>query len=410
MKLRWVEPVRRFQTGPGGRVTIAEVALVSLEPDEQISLRTNDAREYDIVCKKWGYYATPSINARLKKFGWRTCLVLSSERRLYVMLVSEESRSEFDAYCLDQELSVVAWLDALPLEGISTNISDVLKDKDSIANPVCFCGCRKWVSRFTFTKRPPKEVAFSTYLTSEYRRELLQCDVCNHFISRHSMGSSFLYDGDYTTSNYGAKGLKSVFDAILSLPHEESDNYARAMYVIKFVESWSNLKSSGIHKDSPSIVDIGSGLCVFLWQIQESRPNWKLTALDSDAAACEHARQTVGINAICGDITRFETTSRFDCVSLIKVLEHSEDPYSMLMRAIKLMKTDGLLYIEVPNGLAAWKDGPDREEFTIDHPNIFSPESLVHLVHSCGLNLVELQTLREPSSKYTIRAFTSISA
>ena len=35
----------------------------------------NGKIEYDIVKKNWGFYATPSINGRLIKFGYKTCLI-----------------------------------------------------------------------------------------------------------------------------------------------------------------------------------------------------------------------------------------------------------------------------------------------------------------------------------------------
>ena len=42
-----------------------------LRNNEQLTFR-NGKSEYDVAKKNWGYYATPSINNRLKKFKFRT--------------------------------------------------------------------------------------------------------------------------------------------------------------------------------------------------------------------------------------------------------------------------------------------------------------------------------------------------
>ena len=52
-------------------------------------------------------------------------------------------------------------------------------------------------------------------------------------------------------------------------------------------------------------------------------------------------------------------------------------------------------------------DGPDREEFLIDHPHIFSAASMTLLAQKAGFQVNELRRIREPSGKYTIYMFLS---
>ena len=53
---------------------------------------------YDVVKKEWGYYATPSVNGRLKKFGYKTALVKNIEGMIYVMIVDKERADLFHEY------------------------------------------------------------------------------------------------------------------------------------------------------------------------------------------------------------------------------------------------------------------------------------------------------------------------
>ena len=108
MKISSKTPPRTF-TVKG--VDISHVADIDLAPDELITLKTESGAEYDVARKEWGFYATPSINGRLVDMGLRTALVSNPEGRLYVLLVELEKMSAFEAYCADQSLDIVNWLD-----------------------------------------------------------------------------------------------------------------------------------------------------------------------------------------------------------------------------------------------------------------------------------------------------------
>ncbi|MSP87944.1 MAG: hypothetical protein EXQ92_03890 [Alphaproteobacteria bacterium] len=111
MKLKERTPPRRFAVGHKGReIHLSHVADIELAADEQITLTASGGHEYDIVRKSWGYYATPSLNGRLRQFGLRSALVASGERR-YLLLVEEDRMAEFEAYIAAQSMRVIAWLD-----------------------------------------------------------------------------------------------------------------------------------------------------------------------------------------------------------------------------------------------------------------------------------------------------------
>ena len=47
---------------------------ISLSNNEQVTFVSKSNGRYDICKKSWGYYATPSINSRLKKEGFKYLL------------------------------------------------------------------------------------------------------------------------------------------------------------------------------------------------------------------------------------------------------------------------------------------------------------------------------------------------
>ena len=112
-----------------------------------------------------------------------------------------------------------------------------------------------------------------------------------------------------------------------------------------------------------------------------------------------------GVRAVCGDFMDGHDFGRFDLVTFNKVLEHVADPVAMLTAATTYLKPGGFVYLEVPDGEGAVRAGWGREEFFIDHPHIFSAASVALMARQAGFSISETERLREPSGKYTLRAF-----
>jgi 2-polyprenyl-3-methyl-5-hydroxy-6-metoxy-1,4-benzoquinol methylase len=136
---------------------------------------------------------------------------------------------------------------------------------------------------------------------------------------------------------------------------------------------------------------------------------WCCTALDPDSQACEHLREKVGVAVIQGDLNSVtgQSIGTFDLITLNKVIEHVEDPVSMLESAGKLLSRDGILYIEVPDGSAAARLSQDREEFYVEHLHAFSVTSLASSIERAGLWCMALSRIVEPSGKRTLYAFAT---
>lgn len=111
MRLTPQEPPREFTSGLRGDVVMGDAGRLELAADEQVTLVTELGGEYDVARKEWGFYATPSLNWRLPRFGLRGVLVRNSKGHVFVMLVERGHERSFDAYLASESLRVLAWLD-----------------------------------------------------------------------------------------------------------------------------------------------------------------------------------------------------------------------------------------------------------------------------------------------------------
>lgn len=113
MKFEPKSPPRRFTVGNSVKFDMLDCGSMRLEQDEQITFKTPTGAEYDVAAKDWGFYATPSLNGRLEQFGLRGVMIRNRDTgRYFVLLVERGRESQFDAYCVQENLAVIAWLDS----------------------------------------------------------------------------------------------------------------------------------------------------------------------------------------------------------------------------------------------------------------------------------------------------------
>lgn len=255
----------------------------------------------------------------------------------------------------------------------------------------CLCGREKWQVLWQYDTPPAGETSFKS-LPRSGRRDIVRCENCGHCRAVHDLSLEGLYKTEYMAATYG-NNLRAVYDRIMALPVEQSDNAGRVTRLTAVLGSGRGRR----------VLDVGSGLGVFLARMKDE--GWAGTALDPDARAVEHAREVVGVAAIQADwLNAAIKEGSYDLVAFNKVIEHIEEPVDFLTKARRAVASGGNVYVEVPDGEAAAAAGPEREEFFIEHWHMFSPISLLCLLRQSGLNVRLLERLREPSGKFTLRA------
>lgn len=113
MELRLKNPPREFKVGTNGAITIKDMGAIVLEPDEMVTMTLPSGKGMDVSRKSWGFYATPSVNARLKQEGFKTALVKNTVGRYFVMVVDSACLPDFEYYCQSEDQQVIQWLDEL---------------------------------------------------------------------------------------------------------------------------------------------------------------------------------------------------------------------------------------------------------------------------------------------------------
>ncbi len=251
---------------------------------------------------------------------------------------------------------------------------------------------------FVYDAPPAGEIGFRRQGGEPYYREVWQFELSNHYVSRHAMRVETQYDQAYVDATYvNNDGIAAAFERIIALPPEKSDNNGRFERIRTFAAS--HLKSAV----PPKVLDIGAGLGVFPYLVQ--RAGWRCTAIDPDPRAVRHIRERLGITAVSGDFMKAKGLGRFDIVTLNKVLEHVEHPIEMLRRTHSVLAEGGFVYVELPDGEMAAGVGATREEFFVEHLHVYSFTSTVILANRAGFQPVCVERLREPSTKFTLRAF-----
>jgi len=158
------------------------------------------------------------------------------------------------------------------------------------------------------------------------------------------------------------------------------------------------------------LLDIGAGIGVFPAAMKAA--GWTVIAVEPDPRTAAHLREIVGVEAHAVPVDSLTATEigQFDVISFNKVLEHVEDPIAMLVAVRPLLSVGGFVYVELPDAEGAAHHGSGREEFFIEHYHVFSAASTALMGVRAGFVAAAVERLREPSGKFTVRAFFELPA
>lgn len=151
-------------------------------------------------------------------------------------------------------------------------------------------------------------------------------------------------------------------------PHHRDKNYEE------------DLKLIFKYKPSGKFLDIGTNMGFFLncakkWNV------WDLWGVEPSPSLSDMARKYFQLNIRTSFLEEagFEDES-FDVITMTDVFEHIADPSKMLQEIKRILKSDGILFIKVPNGLFNYfKFKMAKLMGRLENYNIF--DSYEHVVH-----------------------------
>ncbi|MFC1590339.1 class I SAM-dependent methyltransferase [Candidatus Omnitrophota bacterium] len=278
-----------------------------------------------------------------------------------------------------------------------------MSDRDQKKIPGCnrcyLCGSDDLKQVAMLKEKPKAETDFGI-ACDEYIRQVSVCNRCGVYNNFHSYEMERIYRKRYNEATY-RKDLTQAFNRVMSLPESGSDNKQRVKRIVEFFKKH---RAAAAEK---AVLDVGSGLCVFLAELKKF--GFRCYVIDPDPASIKHATENAGVDgAYTGRFGDLKTEDRkYDLVTFNKVIEHVKDPAAFLANVKRYLAESGIVYIEVPDGEAALKGGPlaEREEFYIEHYTVFTLSSLRYLSEAASLEIVEAKSILEPSGKYTLYAF-----
>ncbi|MBD1173874.1 class I SAM-dependent methyltransferase [Pelagibacterales bacterium SAG-MED01] len=240
-----------------------------------------------------------------------------------------------------------------------------------------------------FKKKNKGENLFGLENKKNYSRSLYACE-CGHYYNIHKY-SKFLekvYKKNY--SNYSHKNIEKKFEKIRK-NKKKSSNLKRVNFLEKKI------------KKNSQVLDVGSGFGIFPFEMVKC--GFKMDCIESDRNMINFLKSKF-LNLVSNDIKKIKKIKKkYDLITFNKVLEHFNlSEIKKILRLYKsLLKKDGKIYIEVPDS-AACKDGYNRQEFFLEHYNIFSLKSLNMFLKKLKFKVVYLNSIYEINKKYTIRA------
>lgn len=142
-----------------------------------------------------------------------------------------------------------------------------------------------------------------------------------------------------------------------------------------------------------TVIEAGAGYGLFALALQETGSCDRVIACEPNASLAATCRDA-GLEVIEKPVETVTEELRADVIAAFEVIEHLFDPRVFLTGCRDRLAPGGLLVLSCPNwqGFDMETLGPLSDNVDAEHINLFNPESLSHLVESCGLETLEVAT------------------
>ncbi len=143
-----------------------------------------------------------------------------------------------------------------------------------------------------------------------------------------------------------------------------------------------------LFKKSGSALEMGCGDGLMLDALR--RKGWMVAGTERTQEMAEFAKKTLGLQVYVGGLEEIPKGQKFDLIILFQVLEHLNDPVTVIKQCAELLAPEGKLIIAVPNSKSWQSRYSAASWFHLDVPRHlfhFSPTSLQYALHIAGLTI-----------------------
>ena len=162
-----------------------------------------------------------------------------------------------------------------------------------------------------------------------------------------------------------------------------------------FIEIFTDLLNTvEKYKKHGRILDIGCSIGLFLFLAKKRK--WKEFGVEISIFASNFAKNRLKLNVMNSDNLDDFPNNYFDVIVLNHVLEHIENPISILKQIYKKLESNGILMIGVPNinGLfPRFQKGKWPSIKPHEHYNQFTPKTLKLLLNKSFFKPIKFNTI-----------------
>jgi len=141
--------------------------------------------------------------------------------------------------------------------------------------------------------------------------------------------------------------------------------------------------------ETPKLLDVGcgTGWATNFWQ----ENGFSVAGLEPSAARGKVAAERYGIKVYPVYIEDFPDSTKHDVLIFRHIIEHLDDPATIITKAKKLLNKDGLVVVVVPNidCIGRYLFGVDWEWVLPWHCNFFNKHSLETLLEESGFEIIK---------------------
>lgn len=232
-----------------------------------------------------------------------------------------------------------------------------------------------WNTKYTTSRSCPVcDNDDSRLIFSKSGGNYCKCNQCNMVFTNPVFTDEALYEY-YTNLETGQGEIV-----------ENESLFYREIYS-KGLRSIEKIKKDG------RILDIGCSTGFFLDIAKES--GWKTYGLELGLEE-EKVATSKGHNVHTCTIEQANFPHKFDIITLWDVFEHIPEPYSYFKQLSKILKSDGLIFMQIPNASAlAPKILQNKCKMFdgVEHCNLYSDKTIKLVINNSGFTLQAMESV-----------------
>lgn len=179
----------------------------------------------------------------------------------------------------------------------------------------------------------------------------------------------------------------------------EGDGFGDYIFEKKAIEynAKYRLKSmKSLALDAKTLIDVGCGMGFFL---DVAKNFYTVSGVEISQYASSYARNELNLNVLTGTLDQTHLpSSSFDIVTMWDVIEHIDDPMSLMKDAMRILKPNGILVFSTPN-VDSFMCKLQRKAWRLYdfpyHLGCFSVRTAKHILKECNFELIKINDLKE---------------